>query len=70
MSLACLTTASHAETVHIELALQEGGEGPAIYEHLAREFEATHPNVKVDIQADPRIVDKLRMRILERNFPS
>ncbi len=55
--------------VHIELALQEGGEGADIFQRIADAFEAVRPDVKVDIDTDPRIGDKLHLRILEKDFP-
>lgn len=67
--LMLLVAVVHGEVVRIEVALQEGGEGPAVFEKIARDFEAENPNIKIDIQADPRISDKLRMRLLERSFP-
>ena len=67
--IALLAATARAEVVQIEVALQEGGEGPAVFDKIARDFEAEHPNIKVHIEADPRIADKLRMRILEKNFP-
>ena len=58
-----------AASVHVELAMQEGGEGVAIFRQIISSFEATHPNIKIDLEADPRIDDLLRVRFLEKNFP-
>ena len=69
LSVILLNAIANAQAIHIEVALQEGGEGVAVFDKIARDFEADHPSIKIDLEADPRISDKLRMRILERNFP-
>ena len=61
--------AADPQITHIELALQEGGEGTDIFRQIASAFESTHPSIHVDIDSDPRIGDKLHLRILEKNFP-
>ena len=58
-----------AAPVHIEVALQAGGESEAVFAQLAADFHATHPDVIADLETDPRIADKLRVRILEKDFP-
>jgi ABC-type sugar transport system permease subunit/ABC-type glycerol-3-phosphate transport system substrate-binding protein len=45
-----------------------GGEGREFFEHAAVEFEKARPDVRVDMELDPRIVDKVRVRVLERKF--
>ena len=55
--------------IHIEAALQTGGESDAVFRQIATEFEQTHPGIVVDLESDPRIVDRLRVRVLEKNFP-
>lgn len=68
-SFCAAATPAKSPPVHIEVALQEGGEGLEIFQQLAAAFEAVHPDIKVDIDSDPRIGDKLHIRILEKNFP-
>jgi raffinose/stachyose/melibiose transport system permease protein len=59
-----------ADPVRIEVPIQEGGEGVEIFSRIARAYEQARPGVKIDIYADPRIADKLRIRILEKSFPA
>ena len=61
--------AADQQPIHIELALQEGGEGTDIFRQIVSAFEASHSDIKVDIDSDPRIGDKLHLRILEKSFP-
>ena len=61
--------AAAAAPVHIEVALQAGGESEAVFAQLAADFHASHPGVIADLETDPRIADKLRVRILEKDFP-
>lgn len=61
--------AAAAEPARVEVMLQEGGEGIEIFQRIAAEYEKLRPGVRVEITADPRMSDKLRVRILEKNFP-
>ena len=47
----------------------EGGEGLDFFFECARAYEQEHPGIKIDLYGDPRIHDKVRVRILERSFP-
>jgi raffinose/stachyose/melibiose transport system permease protein len=67
--LLCFALTAKAEPIEIEVALQDGGEGQEIFQHIARLYEAEHPNIKVNLYGDPRIGDLLRVRILEKDFP-
>ncbi|MEE2627846.1 MAG: extracellular solute-binding protein, partial [Candidatus Latescibacterota bacterium] len=57
------------ERTRIEVPLFEGGAGLDFFFLTAREFEKQRPNVHVDLYGDPRIADKVRVRILEGTFP-
>lgn len=57
------------ERTRIEVPLFEGGAGLDFFFLTAREFEKQRPDVRVDLYGDPRIVDKVRVRILEGTFP-
>lgn len=67
--LLALAAIASAEPIHIEVAMQEGGEGLDIFHQIIASFQASHPGIKVDLEADPRVSDLLRVRILEKNFP-
>ena len=54
--------------IEIEIPLFEGGEGRAFFLHAAREFEKIRTDVSVNMYLDPRITDKVRVRILEGSF--
>ncbi len=60
--------AASTQPVTIEIPIFEGGEGSEFFLQCAREFEKQRPDVKVDLYGDPRIVDKVRIRILEGSF--
>ena len=55
--------------VTVEAPMFEGGEGLTFFTYGAREFEKQRPDVAVNLYGDPRIVDKLRIRILEGTYP-
>ena len=53
----------------IEVPVFEGGAGLDFFFKAAREYEKVRPDVEVDLYGDPRIADKVRVRILEDSFP-
>src|SRR4051812_47046962 len=53
----------------VEVALFEGGEGMEFYEDCQREYERLRPGVRLNVYGDPRIDDKLRVRIMEGRTP-
>lgn len=55
--------------VELDIPLFAGGYGTAFYEETAREFEKLRPEVRIKIYGDPRISDKLRVRIIDGNLP-
>lgn len=54
--------------VTIEAPLFEGGAGKEFFLKCAREYEKARPGVTVDMELDPRIADKVRVRILEGSW--
>ena len=53
----------------VEVPIFEGGAGLDFFFFAAREYEKVRPDVQVDLYGDPRIADKVRVRILEGTFP-
>lgn len=53
----------------VEVTLFEGGEGLDFYQGVADQLSRLHPGSPVRLDADPAISDKLRIRVLEGNFP-
>ena len=47
----------------------EGGEGLDFFLECARAYEQEHPGIIIDLYGDPRIADKVRVRILEGTYP-
>lgn len=47
---------------NLEVRVFQGGYGVDFYEKAAREYEAAHPGVKIDLKGDPRIWEQLRPR--------
>jgi len=72
LSALLVLTASRAfadDKIRIEVPIFEGGFGLSFYVECAREYEKVRPDVSVDLYGDPRIADKLRVRILEGTYP-
>jgi raffinose/stachyose/melibiose transport system permease protein len=67
LALACAGLARGA--TELDIPIFAGGYGVAFYEETARQFEALRPDVKVRLYGDPRIQDKLRVRIIDGNYP-
>ncbi len=55
--------------VEIEVPIFSGGFGTAFYEETAREFEKLRPGTSVRLYGDPRISDKLRVRVIAGTLP-
>ncbi|HWL15742.1 MAG TPA: extracellular solute-binding protein [Opitutus sp.] len=53
----------------LDIPIFAGGYGTAFYEETARQFEALRPGVTVRIYGDPRIADKLRVRMIDGHLP-
>jgi raffinose/stachyose/melibiose transport system permease protein len=61
----CLARAA----TELDIPVFTGGYGIAFYEETARQFEALRPGVKVRLYGDPRISDKLRVRMIDGDLP-
>jgi ABC-type glycerol-3-phosphate transport system substrate-binding protein len=61
--------AAAQEPVEIEIPVRTAGYGIAFYEETARLFEAQQPGVRVNIYGDPRIDDKVRVRVIDGSYP-
>jgi len=55
--------------IEIEVPVFEGREGLDFFLQCARQYEEIQPGVVVNLYGDPRIVDKVRVRILEGTWP-
>src|SRR5687768_13193677 len=64
--LSLLTPATATE---LDIPVFAGGYGTAFYEETARLFEAEPPGVTVKLYGDPRISDKIRVRMIDGNPP-
>lgn len=62
-------TGRRASGREIEVQIFMGGYGLDFFEKLARTYEQAHPGVKVTLSGDPRIIDKIRPRLLAGNPP-
>jgi raffinose/stachyose/melibiose transport system permease protein len=54
----------------IEVAIFAGGYGLKFFEETARQFEQLRPGVRVNLYGDPRISDKVRIRVIEGTYPN
>jgi ABC-type sugar transport system permease subunit/ABC-type glycerol-3-phosphate transport system substrate-binding protein len=68
-TLLALVGVSRLRAVELDIPLFAGGYGTAFYEESARAFEKLRPDVRIKIYGDPRISDKLRVRIIDGNLP-
>ena len=55
--------------VTLDIPVRTGGYGIAFYEETARQFEALRPGVKINLYGDPRVDDKVSVRVIDGNFP-
>ena len=55
--------------VTLDVPVFDGGYGTAFYEETARLFEAQRPGVRVNLYGDPRIEDRLRVRLMAGELP-
>ncbi len=55
--------------VVLDIPVFAGGNGTAFYEQTARQFEALRSGVKINLYGDPRIDDKVRVRIIDGHYP-
>src|SRR4051794_40618602 len=69
VAIAALVARAGAERVKVEVPVFEGGEGMDFFVQCAREYEKLRPDIEIDLYGDPRIADKVRIRILEGTFP-
>lgn len=53
----------------LDIPVFAGGFGIAFYEETARLFEKERPGVVVRLYGDPRIADKIRVRVMDGNLP-
>lgn len=63
------SSAVAAETVEIEVACFKGGYGIDFFETCAREYEATHPGVKINLWGNPRVWEQILPRLAAGNPP-
>ncbi|MDD9948648.1 MAG: extracellular solute-binding protein, partial [candidate division Zixibacteria bacterium] len=68
-SFAAASEAQAPPPIRVEIPLFEGGQGLEFFLECARTYEQEHEGVVIDLYGDPRIHDKVRVRILERSFP-
>src|SRR5476651_305341 len=55
--------------VELDIPVFAGSYGIGFYQQTARQFEALHPGLKILLYGDPRIEDKLRVRIIDGHYP-
>lgn len=67
--LVLLATLLGARAATLEIPIFAGGYGTAFYEETAREFERLRPGTKLNVYGDPRIADKLRVRVIDGSLP-
>ena len=62
--------ATHAkEAVPLDIPIRAAGYGMAFYEESARMFESARPGARVRVYGDPRIDDRICVRVVDGNYP-
>lgn len=54
---------------HLHIPIQVAGYGSAFFEETARKFEQARPDVRVHLQGDARISEKVRVRVMAGDLP-
>ena len=68
-AVAPLRAAETAASRVLDIPVFAGGYGTEFYEETARLFEQERPGVAVRLYGDPRIADKVRVRVIDGNLP-
>ncbi len=55
--------------IELEVASFQGGFGLDFFEYAAREYEKTHPNIKIRVWGNPRVWEQLRPRFVRGDVP-
>jgi N-acetylglucosamine transport system substrate-binding protein len=61
---------NEAPVGQLDVQVFQGGYGVDFYQQAAREYEAGHPGVKINLKGDPRIWEQLRPRFVAGTPPS
>lgn len=69
LALCAIDPAAPAPVVTVEVPVFEGGEGLDFFLQCARAYEKEKPGTNIDLYGDPRIADKVRVRVLEGTYP-
>lgn len=71
MVLTFLLGAAAARAVTLDIPVFAGGYGLSFYEQTARQFEAMHAreHLKIHLYGDPRIADKISVRVIGGDYP-
>jgi ABC-type sugar transport system permease subunit/ABC-type glycerol-3-phosphate transport system substrate-binding protein len=67
--LLLLAASARAERITLDIPVFSGGYGIAFYQETARLFEAERPDIRIRLYGDPRIQDKLRIRMMDGDLP-
>ncbi|MGD1030741.1 MAG: extracellular solute-binding protein [Opitutaceae bacterium] len=69
LALAIAGAAHGQGDVQLDVPIRAAGYGMAFYEESARLFEAARPGTKVRVYGDPRIDDRISVRVIDGNYP-
>jgi ABC-type sugar transport system permease subunit/ABC-type glycerol-3-phosphate transport system substrate-binding protein len=67
--LALVVASLPLRAVELDIPVALGGFGLGFYEETARAFEELRPDVTIRLYGDPRITDRLRIRIIDGDLP-
>ncbi len=63
------STSGRGGVIELEVAAFQGGYGLDFFEYAAREYEKTHPKVKIKVWGNPRVWEQLRSRFVAGDVP-
>jgi raffinose/stachyose/melibiose transport system permease protein len=69
LALAMGGAAQAKDVVQLDIPIRAAGYGIAFYEESARMFESVRPGAKVRVYGDPRIDDRISVRVVDGNYP-
>ncbi len=69
-ALCCALAPPLLRAVELDIPVFDGGNGIAFYVQTARQFEALRPGLTIRLYGDPRIEEKICIRIMGGNYPS
>jgi len=69
LAVASARATADAPPITLDIPVLVAGYGAEFFQETARAFEAARPDVRVNLHGDPRISDKVRIRVMAGDWP-